>query len=209
MADFVSPVEMVAQESITGALAAIVTTPPAMTRLEPQSVSGDPRHGADAVLADALWMIGRQWQLGELLGEDVGSPVSVRVERRAVQVTAWAPIGRMDGTDRAVVTPVWRPWPAGATLDELVEQVPRSGSERGLRWRAETGEQLADMLREAGHDDSADQLLDQHPLTLDPNPADPGVFSTPRRTGCSSRSPVSCQTVLLPGRTSRPATRHG
>lgn len=178
-ADFVTPVEMVAQESLTGALAAIVTTPPAMTRLEPQSVSGDPRHGAEAVLADGLWMIGRQWQLGELLGEDVGSPVSVRVERRAVPVTAWAPIGRMDGTDTSVAKPVWRPWPAGATLDELVEQVPRAGSERGLRWRAESGEQLADMLREAGHGDSADLLLEQHPLTLEPDSADPGGLLDP------------------------------
>ena len=174
MADFVRPVEMIATEALSGAFASIVMTPPALTRLEPQTLSGDPRHGADAVVADALWMIGRQWQLGELLGEDVGSPVSVRVERRAVPITAWAPTGRMDGTDREVAKPDWRPWPAGLTLDELVEHVPRSGFERGLRWRAETGEQLLDLLRDAGHDDSADLLLEAHPLTLHDDPADPG-----------------------------------
>lgn len=179
MADVVNPVEMVATEVLSGALAAIVMTPPALTRLEPQSLSGDPRHGADAVVADGLWMVGRQWQLGELLGEDVGSPVSVRVERRALPITAWAPTGRMDGTDRDVARPDWRPWPAGATLDELVEHVPRSGSERGLRWRAETGNQLVDLLREAGHDDSADQIVELHPLTLDPDPADPAGLLDP------------------------------
>jgi len=173
MSDVVKPVGMLKSTLLAEAIAAIATTPPALTRLEPQSVSGDPRHGADAVVADALWMIGRQWQLGELLGEDAGSPVSVRVQRRALPITAWAPAGRMDGTDRDVATPEWRAWPAGATLDELVEHVPRAGVERGLRWRAETGSQLAQMLGEAGHGDAAAALLTAHPLVLEPDPSNP------------------------------------
>ncbi len=165
MSELVTPVDMVAHASLPGPLAAICWTPPSLTRLEPQSVSGDPRHGADAVVADPLWMIGRQWQLGELLGEDVGSPVSVRVERRALPITAWAPEspGAQD----------WRPWPNGAVLDELVEHVPRAGVERGLRWRAETGAQLLEMLHEAGHSDAAEKLLEDYPLTLTADPADP------------------------------------
>lgn len=173
MSDFVKPVGMLETTLLSEAIAAIATTPPALTRLEPQSVSGDPSSGADAVVADALWMIGRQWQLGELLGEDVGSPVSVRVRRRALPITAWAPAGRMDGTDGDVATPTWRSWPKGASLDELVEHVPRAGVERGLRWRAETGSQLAEMLRDAGHPDAADRLLTDHPLVLEPDPSDP------------------------------------
>lgn len=173
MTEFSQPVDMVAQSALTGAWHAIATRPPALTRLEPQSVSGDPRPGAEAAIADPLWLLGRQWQLGELLGEDVGSPVSVRVQRRALPVTAWAPTGRVDGTDAAVTEPDWRPWPANAVLDELVEHVPRAGAERGLRWRAETGAQLAEMLREAGHDDAADALLAAHPLVLPADPSDP------------------------------------
>ena len=34
-------------------------------------------------------------------GEDVGSPVSVRVDRRALPITAWAPAGGTDGADIA------------------------------------------------------------------------------------------------------------
>lgn len=167
------PVGMVATAVVPSAIKAIATTPPALTRLEPQSVSGDPKHGAEAVIADPLWMLGRQWQLGELLGEDAGSPVSVRVERRALPITAWAPAGRMDGGDAEVTKPQWRPWPAGAVLDELVEHVPRSGVERGLRWRAETGAQLVEMLREAGKSAAVKALLLAHPLTLAPDPTDP------------------------------------
>lgn len=171
--EFVTPVDMVATTALSPALSAIFVTPPELTRLEPRSVSGDPSHGADAVIADPLWMIGRQWQLGELLGEDVGSPVSVRVERRALPITAWAPAGRMDGTDDTVSSPQWRAWPHGAALDELVEHVPRAGAERGLRWRAETGAQLVEQLREAGHDGAAAAVLAAHPLTLPDDPTDP------------------------------------
>lgn len=170
----IDPVEMVSVKALPDAIKYISVTPPALTRLEPQTLSGDPKHGATAVVADPLWMIGRQWQLGELLGEDVGSPVSVSVERRALPITAWAPAGRVDGTDDAVKKPQWRAWPQGATLDELVEHVPRIGYERGLRWRAETGAQLHEMLADAGHDDAADLLLAAEPLQLADDPSDPG-----------------------------------
>ena len=169
----ITPVEMVSDVKFVGAIAQISLDPPTLTRLEPQSVSGDPAPGATAVMADPLWMIGRQWQLGELLGEDVDSPVSVHVQSRSLPITAWAPAGRMDGTDQAVRKPTWQPWPEGAVLDELVEHVPRIGAVNGLRWRAETGAQLAESLREAGHDDAARLLLAAQPLALVPDPGDP------------------------------------
>lgn len=165
-----TPVGVITQEELAPALRAIFAKLPALTRLEPQSVSGDPGPGADALVADPLWAIGRQWQLGELLGEDAGSPVAVTVTRRALPVTAWAPLGDGNAEDGA---PDWRPWPEGAVLDELVEHVPRAGAEGGLRWRAETGEQLAEALREGGHDDAADALLEACPLTLPADPEDP------------------------------------
>jgi hypothetical protein len=168
-----TPVSMISAERISATLATVALVPPALTRLEPQSISGDPAPGASAVVADALWMLGRQWQLGELLGEDTGSPVSVRVQRRSLPITAWAPLGGIDDDDDIAEAPEWRPWPAGALLDELVEHVPRSGAQQGLRWRAETGAQLAEMLEEAGHADAASALLQAHPLAPGEDPNDP------------------------------------
>jgi hypothetical protein len=165
-----TPVEMIARAELAPSLLKIFTKQPALTRLEPQSVSGDPRPGAEAVVADPLWAIGRQWQLGELLGEDAGSPVSVTVGRRFLPITAWAPLGEADGDDATAAD--WQPWPEGAVLDELVEHVPQAGVEEGLRWRAETGAQLAEMLREASHEDAADALLAAHPLTLPEDESD-------------------------------------
>ncbi|MEO7058755.1 MAG: hypothetical protein ABI083_03485 [Lapillicoccus sp.] len=169
----ITPVELVETTALSAAISAISVDPPVLTRLEPQSISGDPAPGALAVIADPLWMIGRQWQLGELLGEDVGTPVSVHVTSRSLPMTAWAPTGRMDGTDDVVTSPDWRAWPEGAVLDELVEHVPRIGVVDGLRWRAETGAQLVESLRDAGCGDAADLLLAAHPLALAPDPRDP------------------------------------
>jgi hypothetical protein len=60
-------------------------------RIEPQSddlVPG-PDRALQARLYDPAWMLGRQWQLGELRGEDAASPAWVRLR------VAAAPIGRL------------------------------------------------------------------------------------------------------------------
>ncbi len=48
-------------------------------RLEPLSPTTDFHRGLRARVADPVWFLTRQWQLGELQGEDVSSPVSVSV----------------------------------------------------------------------------------------------------------------------------------
>src|SRR6478736_4406782 len=54
------------------------------TRLEPDTQTNvldvDLDEGVAAKLADPLWLLGRQWQMGELSGEDAGSPVEGLVE---------------------------------------------------------------------------------------------------------------------------------
>ncbi len=54
------------------------------TRLEPDIMTGNPETdltaGVAATLADPLWLIGRQWQMGELSGEDAGSPVQAHIK---------------------------------------------------------------------------------------------------------------------------------
>lgn len=46
-------------------------------RLEPRSTSDSLEPGLAARVGDPLWLLGRQWQLGELLADDAGSPTSV------------------------------------------------------------------------------------------------------------------------------------
>lgn len=46
-------------------------------RVEPRQPTGDLHDGFAARLGDPLWLLGRQWQLGEHRGENASSPVAV------------------------------------------------------------------------------------------------------------------------------------
>ena len=116
--------------------------PPGWTRLEPQSVSGDPRPGLEARVHDALWLLARQWQLGEFQGEDAGSPVAVHVTTSTRQVTAWQP---GDPAGGAAVRAL-----GDELLEVRVEREPTTAAGLDLRARAEAGAQLLAMLGEAG-----------------------------------------------------------
>lgn len=51
------------------------------TRLEPWNRDATMERGLQARVHDPLWMLGRQWQVGEFKGQDAGSPVRVTFER--------------------------------------------------------------------------------------------------------------------------------
>uniref|UniRef100_A0AAU2AF56 Uncharacterized protein n=1 Tax=Streptomyces sp. NBC_00093 TaxID=2975649 RepID=A0AAU2AF56_9ACTN len=71
------------------------------TRLEPHPSSpGMP--GFAARVGDPLWLLARQWQLGELTGTDGGSPVRADLVADTAPLTRWAP--RLpDGTPGAAL----------------------------------------------------------------------------------------------------------
>ena len=60
------------------------------TRIEPDTQTGDPQRDLDqgiaARLADPLWLLGRQWQLGEWQGENGGSPISAQISATAFNI---------------------------------------------------------------------------------------------------------------------------
>ena len=72
-------------------------------RLEPRPQVGTlargPEHrvpdplfrGLQARVRDPLWMLSRQWQLGELVGDDAGSPVSATIQTESVPLTSYRP----------------------------------------------------------------------------------------------------------------------
>jgi hypothetical protein len=80
-------------------------------RLEPSPRTPSLAASLEARIADPLWFLARQWQLGELAGHDSGSPVEAR------SVATAAPLARLRGRDG-------RPTPlnlAKAPLEALVE----------------------------------------------------------------------------------------
>ncbi|MFD0599457.1 hypothetical protein ACFQZ4_49970 [Catellatospora coxensis] len=116
---------------------------PAWTRLEPQSVSGDPAPGLQARVHDPAWLLARQWQLGEFRGEDTGSPVSVQVTWTSTRVDGWRPPGERQP----------RPLEPPDLLEAAVEAEPRT--EPGMRRRFTAGAQFLAVLADAGFTDPA------------------------------------------------------
>lgn len=99
------------------------------SRLEPLSLSrGDLTPGLQAPLADPLWLLGRQWQLAELHGEDAGSPIAATVAGETAPVSRFRP-GPPALPSEGLDTP-------GLPIEVVVE--------------AETGALLPEHLRAAG-----------------------------------------------------------
>jgi hypothetical protein len=61
------------------------------TRLEPHPRDGSMARSLQAQVRDPLWMLARQWQLGELAGEDAGSPVQAVLSVQSQPLTGYAP----------------------------------------------------------------------------------------------------------------------
>ena len=57
------------------------------TRLETRSRQGDMRTSLSARLFDPLWLMARQWQIGEFQGEDAGMPVLARVRSQTTMLS--------------------------------------------------------------------------------------------------------------------------
>lgn len=72
---------------------------PTWSRLEPMPLTrGDLTPGVQALVADPLWLLGRQWQYDELRGEDGGSPVLATVEGETVGFSRFRAGLAEDGT---------------------------------------------------------------------------------------------------------------
>jgi hypothetical protein len=58
-------------------------------RLEPRPRSNDLSNALAARVRDPAWFLARQWQLGELTGEDAGSPAYLRLTADIAPVVGW------------------------------------------------------------------------------------------------------------------------
>jgi hypothetical protein len=131
-------------------------------RIEPRPRSPDLAEALAARIRDPLWMLTRQWQLGELQGEDAGSPTFVEVDGRVARIDRVA-LG--DGP--------FAPLPAGAPLERLVEAEPFAPD---LSVRVELGQTFEALLDAEGAAALVPAFRAAYPLperrTLDPRDAD-------------------------------------
>ena len=55
-------------------------------RLEGRPRSDDLTRSVRAEVRDPLWMLARQWQFGELAGDDAGTPIRAKLAAQVAQV---------------------------------------------------------------------------------------------------------------------------
>ena len=114
-------------------------------RLEPRCRNADMNAGLRAGIHDPLWLLARQWQVGEFQGEDNGSPAAARWRGEAAPLTRFYP-----GTLGPAASAAGHEYDSGAApLETLVEREParpEPGAVEGLRFAAESGQHFLRML---------------------------------------------------------------
>jgi hypothetical protein len=114
---------------------------PTWIRLHPVSIDETLATAVQARIHDPLWLLGRQWQMGELRHDGGATPVDVRIEGLT------ASIERLRG-GAGTSFPID---PRAVPLEALVEceDAPQQGM-NDLKLRADAGLHLVRMLRNAG-----------------------------------------------------------
>ena len=201
------------------------------SRLEPLALTSDLTAGLQALLGDPLWLLARQWQFGELHGEDAGTPISAVVE---IEQASLSRLRR--GSSGVPIDLVDESVPLEARIEAEPVGVPAE------RVRAEAGLQLLRRLAAAGlgtlrtrvlerwgfDDAAAPVLAGRVPTPSRPRPPcarwpippaarSPGCragSATPRRppapcspTGCAGTTATSCPATAPPGTRTARSTR--
>lgn len=107
------------------------------TRLEPHPRDGSMQRSLQAQVRDPLWMLARQWQIGEFQGEDAGSPVQATMSVQSQPLTGYAP----NDTGAGLL-----PYDPALPLEPHVERVPVTLNVRGS---AQLGRHAGMLIRAA------------------------------------------------------------
>lgn len=113
-------------------------------RVEGGAVDPEIEEGVAAAVADPLWFLARQWQVGEFRGEDAATPIIIEADVTAVPVTKyWTedPDGKRETVGRAKF---------GAPLEALVEREPVTGGPAAVGLNLESGAALLRRVGQAG-----------------------------------------------------------
>ena len=119
-----------------------------MLRLEADPHQQDLARGWAAELADPVWFLGRQWQMGEHQAEDASSPVAVEIVARATPIGAVAGQPHLDPASVPAETIVesepfdW--WTAGRRV-RVGRAVAASAASNGVTLPADDSLRLGDL----------------------------------------------------------------
>ncbi|UVO50210.1 hypothetical protein M0208_06620 [Sphingomonas sp. SUN019] len=117
------------------------------SRLEPQPLRSDLAAGAAAPVHDPLWLLARQWQVGEFAGHDGGNPIVARWRGVAAPPTRF--VAGPIPPNTALSAPRFAP--DAAPLEAIIERVtvpltPETESPAGLRLAIDAGRHFLALL---------------------------------------------------------------
>ncbi|MFI6676866.1 hypothetical protein [Kribbella sp. NPDC050470] len=156
--------------SITRNLGSVIAkkSRPAITiwnRLEGRPRAENFDRALRAEVRDALWMLTRQWQMGEFRGDDAGSPIDVKVHLETTKLQKY----------QAVLGPV-EPFndqiPLEAHVERMALAIAQGGHEIALDLRLLLGRQWLKLIRSVSPAPLvAEQFIGQYPIHV-PDPTD-------------------------------------
>ena len=129
-------------------------------RIEPRARSGGLAGGLAARVHDPLWLLARQWQVGEFAGRDAGSPLTAQVE--------WTTIA-FDRFASGSAAP--QPLDANTPIETLIEREPVRPQQAigDLLQAAESGLQFLRLLDAANLSRLRSAYIQQYPLARPAN----------------------------------------
>ncbi|WP_254861506.1 lamin tail domain-containing protein [Halovivax gelatinilyticus] len=119
-------------------------------QLEPTSRDADMADGLAAAVHDPLWMLSRQWHVGELRGEDAGSPVDIDI---SVEHDGLDRFERRGDGDGAVVAY------DGGPLESAIERERVLTNDPPARLAVEAGRAFLELLEAEGFDDDGEPYV--------------------------------------------------
>lgn len=128
-------------------------------RLEGRPRQADFSRALKAEVRDALWMLTKQWQIGEFQADDAGSPIFAKVRMRTSPVTKYQAAG---GTTEAFDATI----PLEAKAEQRALQWQWNGQKMHLDLRAQLGRHWRKLLTDAGLAGYEPQYRTQYPIQL-------------------------------------------
>lgn len=108
------------------------------TRIEPQPRDASMQRSLQAQVRDPLWLLARQWQIGEFLGDDAGSPIHATIGAEMRTITTYRP-----GLNPTSTVPIDPTLP----IEVHVEREPVTLQMRGS---AQQGLYFENLIRQSG-----------------------------------------------------------
>lgn len=165
---FVEPMDLdqAAKEPI---IFQLKSTLPIWNRLEARPRAEDFQRSLKAEIRDALWMLTRQWQMGEFISDDAGTPVFCDTEYECAELTD---IKNPAGEFKKIVEML--------PFEPLVEKQPIfiEGDTRimNLDTRVQLGNYWSKLLKANGLEDLKILFLEKYPIVIPPNEFENGYI---------------------------------